>query len=219
MDRIYELFFAVVRNGADRQVGRKLGELYRDAGLEDVAVEARASTYPLGHSRRTIRVDLVRAMRPQILELGLADELELDELDAMARAHLQNKDVVVMPHLTVLAWGRKPTARVNTSDARIGTSSAVCLGANVTDSLPPREDPARRLPLQLARKRSRSDERPHRGGRDGSGFVRAEAIDGLVMRTGDIENVVADPGCGQALGAQRGFSAALFDADPACQSR
>jgi ubiquinone/menaquinone biosynthesis C-methylase UbiE len=109
-DRIDELFVAAfTRNGQDRQVGRKLAELYRDAGLHDVAVQARASVYPIGHSRRTIRVDLVRAMRPQILELGLADEPELEQLDATARAHLRNPDVVVMPHLSFLAWGRKPT--------------------------------------------------------------------------------------------------------------
>jgi SAM-dependent methyltransferase len=109
VDRIYELFLAAFTgNGADPQVGRKMAELYRDAGLVGVVVEARARVYPIGHSRRTIRVDLVRAMRPRILELGMADQPELDELDAAARAHLQNGDVVVMPHLTVLAWGRKP---------------------------------------------------------------------------------------------------------------
>jgi ubiquinone/menaquinone biosynthesis C-methylase UbiE len=109
-DRIDELFLAAFTStGADPRVGRKMAELYRDAGLENVAVEARARVYPIGHSRRTVRVDVVRAMRPRILELGLADEAELEELDATARAHLQNEDVVVMPHLNVLAWGRKPT--------------------------------------------------------------------------------------------------------------
>jgi len=108
LDRISELFSAAfTRHGADPQVGRKLAQSYRDAGLDEVEVEARASIYPVGHSRRTIRVDLIRAMRPQILELGLADEAELDELDVSARAHLQ-KDVVVMPHLNILVWGRKP---------------------------------------------------------------------------------------------------------------
>ena len=43
--------------------------------------------YPPGHSRRTIRLDLVRAMRPQVLEMGLASAAELDELDTAARAH------------------------------------------------------------------------------------------------------------------------------------
>lgn len=94
--------------GADRLIGRRLAELYRDAGLVDVTIEARAGVYPLGHSRRTIRPDLVRTLRPQILASGAADEQELDELDAAARKHLADPEVVVMPYLNFLATGRKP---------------------------------------------------------------------------------------------------------------
>ena len=110
-DRLHELFMvAFSRNGADPLIGRRLGELYRQAGLEEVGVDARAAVYPAGHSRRTIVVDLVRAMRPQILALGAADERELDELDATARRHLDNPDVVAMDHVRFLAWGRRPSA-------------------------------------------------------------------------------------------------------------
>jgi ubiquinone/menaquinone biosynthesis C-methylase UbiE len=108
-DRLCELFtVAFSRNGADPHIGRRLAELYRQAGLEDIGVEARAALYPVGHSRRTIRADLVLALRPQVLELGLADERELDELDAAVRSHLEDQDVVVLPSLNFLAWGRKP---------------------------------------------------------------------------------------------------------------
>jgi hypothetical protein len=110
-DRLSEIFTAVFsRNGADPQMGRRLAELYRQAGVEDVQVEARAGVYPPGHSRRTIRADLVRAMRPQVLEMGLAEERELDELDRAAREHLANPDAVVMPGLMFLAWGCNPAA-------------------------------------------------------------------------------------------------------------
>jgi hypothetical protein len=110
-DRLAELFtVAFSRNGADPNIGRRLAELYRDAGLDDVAIEARSGVYPLGHSRRTIRPDLVRTLRSQILALGAADEQELDELDAAARTHLADPDVVVMPSLYFLAAGRKPAA-------------------------------------------------------------------------------------------------------------
>jgi ubiquinone/menaquinone biosynthesis C-methylase UbiE len=109
--RLHELFMvAFSRNGADPLIGRRLGELYRQAGLEDVSLEARVAVHPAGHSRRTVLPDLVRAMRPQILALGAADEHELDELDATARQHLENPDVVEMTHVRFLAWGRKPTA-------------------------------------------------------------------------------------------------------------
>ena len=61
-----------------------------------------------GNSRRTIRLDLVQSMRPQVLEMGLATATELDDLDAAARAHLDNPHTVVMSGLLFLTWGRKP---------------------------------------------------------------------------------------------------------------
>jgi hypothetical protein len=110
-DRLCEIFNAAfARNGADPHIGRRMAELYRRAGLQDVTVEATARVYPAGHSRRTIRADLVRAMRPQILDIGLADERELDELDAAARKHFDDPDTVVMPTLMFLASGRKPAS-------------------------------------------------------------------------------------------------------------
>ncbi|MBV9197576.1 MAG: methyltransferase domain-containing protein [Solirubrobacterales bacterium] len=108
-DRLHELFItAFSRNGADPLIGRRLGELYRQAGLEDVGIDVRSAAYPLGQSRRTVIADLVRAMRPQILALGAADERELDELDATARRRLDNPEVVAVNHMRFLAWGRKP---------------------------------------------------------------------------------------------------------------
>jgi ubiquinone/menaquinone biosynthesis C-methylase UbiE len=108
-DRLCQIFtVAFSRNGADPQIGRRMAELYRRAGLEEITVEARAGVYPVGHSRRTIRADLVRSMRPQILELGLADERELDDVDASVRKHFDDPDTVVMAHLMFLAKGRKP---------------------------------------------------------------------------------------------------------------
>jgi len=115
-DRLCEIFtVAFSRNGADPNIGRRLAELYRQAGLADVKVEARAGVYPPGHSRRTIRADLVRSLRPQVLEMGLADERELDQLDGAAREHLDDPETIVMPHLYFLAWGRK-RARTRRTD-------------------------------------------------------------------------------------------------------
>ena len=74
-DRLSEIFtMAFSRNGADPRFGRRMAELYRQAGLQDVTVEVRAGVYPAGHSRRTIRADLVRSMHPKIIEMGLADQ-------------------------------------------------------------------------------------------------------------------------------------------------
>lgn len=107
--RVGEIFHAAFsRNGADLRIGRRLTELYGAAGLKDIGVEARAGVYRASDSRRTVRPDLVRSMRPMILDMGLADERELDELDRTVREHLNDPRTLVLPHLTFLVWGRKP---------------------------------------------------------------------------------------------------------------
>ena len=108
-DRVCEIFGVVFsRNGADIAMGRRVPELFREAGLADIGAEARVQMYPPGNSRRTIRLDLVQAMRPMVLEMGVATEAELDELDAALRPHLIDPDTIVVSGLLFLAWGRKP---------------------------------------------------------------------------------------------------------------
>ncbi len=109
--RIWELFRAASgRHGADLLIGRRLAELYRQAGLRDIGIEARAGLYRAGDSRRTVGPDLVRSLHPAIVSLGLAGQEELDALDWAVRVHLDDPRTVVTPHLSFLAWGRKPEA-------------------------------------------------------------------------------------------------------------
>jgi SAM-dependent methyltransferase len=108
-DRLGDIFNeAARRHGADPWIGRRIPEMFRQAGLEDVNVEARVQMYPPGNSRRTVRPDLVRAIRPQVLQMGLASAADLDELDAAARAHLTDPRTVAMSGLLFLTWGCKP---------------------------------------------------------------------------------------------------------------
>jgi SAM-dependent methyltransferase len=108
-DRLREIFRASFgRSGADLLIGRRLTELYRQAGLEEIEVVAHAPIYPAGHSRRTILPDLVRSLRPMILKLGLSDERELAELDRAVREHLADPRTLTLAHLLVVTWGRKP---------------------------------------------------------------------------------------------------------------
>ena len=108
-DRLTQIFRAAQEtDGADTFIGRRLPELFRQAGLTGIGAEAKADIYPAGHSRRTVRADLVRSMRPKILAAGLATDRELDEVDRAVREHLSNPDTLMMPHLLFLAWGRKP---------------------------------------------------------------------------------------------------------------
>jgi SAM-dependent methyltransferase len=108
-DRLSETFLESFRlDGADPDLGRRLCELYRSAGLVDVTVEARADMYPVGHSRRTVRLDILQNMRSKIVERELLTEREFDELNREARAHLADPDTVVISCLYFLARGRKP---------------------------------------------------------------------------------------------------------------
>jgi hypothetical protein len=74
----------------------------------DVGAKCIAPLHPAGHSRRTIRLDLVRGMRPAIVQHGIAGEAELDDLDRALREHLADPGTLVMPFLYVMVWGRKP---------------------------------------------------------------------------------------------------------------
>jgi ubiquinone/menaquinone biosynthesis C-methylase UbiE len=108
-DRMLDLFRAsFVRNGADCLVGRRLPELLREAGLEDIRVQVHAGSYPAGHTRRTLLPDLVRSLWPAILELGQASEPELAALDTAVRSHLADPRTLMMPHLLVTVTARKP---------------------------------------------------------------------------------------------------------------
>ncbi len=108
-DRINEIFQATYRQqGADPLIGRRLTELFRDAGLVDVGLDVRAGVFPAGCSRRTIRLELIRSMRPKIIGFGLSNDRELDELDQAARKHLSDPRTLVMSYLYFLAWGHKP---------------------------------------------------------------------------------------------------------------
>ena len=110
-DRMREIFRAgFTRSGADLNIGRRLTEVYRQAGLADIEVAVHAPAYPAGHSRRTVIPDLVRSLRPMILELGVCDERELAEVDRAVREHLADPRTLMVPHLLVVAWGRKPPA-------------------------------------------------------------------------------------------------------------
>ena len=94
-DRLRELFaLGFGRYGADPRLGRQVPELLWQAGLERVEVTVHAGCYPAGHSRRTLVPDLVRSLRPVLIELGLASDRELTALDGAVRAHLADPRVL-----------------------------------------------------------------------------------------------------------------------------
>jgi len=111
-DRLTEVFrVGFTRSGADLLLGRRLPAMLWQAGLDDVEVTVHSGCYPAGHSRRTVIPDLVRSLRPVILDLGLADDRELTRIDRAVREHLADPRVLMMPHLLVTAVARRPRDR------------------------------------------------------------------------------------------------------------
>jgi len=109
-ERMSRLFGqSVARDGADEAIGRRLCELFWNAGLVDVGAEARMTVYPPGHSRRTVRAEIFRTLRDKIVRRGLADADELDEIDRAVRMHLADPHTLIA-HTSFIAWGCKPAA-------------------------------------------------------------------------------------------------------------
>lgn len=95
-------------NGIDRSIGTRVPRMLREAGVVDVRVTPLVHVYPAGHGRRMIVLDFVENARPRILERNLIGEVELDELTAALRRHLEDPGTLVVSSLFLQAWGRKP---------------------------------------------------------------------------------------------------------------
>jgi SAM-dependent methyltransferase len=108
-DQLYQLFVTGFSgSGANPQIGAQVVELYRQAGFVQVEFDVHVAAYPAGHSRRSLLPDLVRSLRPTLIERGVTDGASLAELDGQVRAHLANPDVVMVSHLLFAVWGRRP---------------------------------------------------------------------------------------------------------------
>jgi len=110
--RLVALFEATyLQDGADPRIGRRLPGLFGDAGLEEVRVGLHVDHHTQGDSRHSVFPDVVRSMRPKLIERRLIGEPELDTLDESVRAHLSAPGTMTVPHLLFSVWGRKPRQR------------------------------------------------------------------------------------------------------------
>jgi hypothetical protein len=89
--------------------GRRLPELLRLAGLEDVQCKVHVDAVQPGAYRRKHLLSLLQSLHDKIVSLKLLTDKELTaHKDALAE-HLDNPDTTVIDQLLVQAWGRKPT--------------------------------------------------------------------------------------------------------------
>jgi SAM-dependent methyltransferase len=110
LGRLLELLGMAYRMaGADLHLGRRLPHLLATAGLERIAVQARAEVCPWGHPQRPACLDLVRNMRSKILHWGPIDERDLDQLERAASKHVAEPNTPSLPVTYFAACARKPT--------------------------------------------------------------------------------------------------------------
>lgn len=108
-DRLKEVFAEVARGkGVDLFIGRRLPGMLRTAGLVDIQVKPLIYTYGHQDSARLLFLQFVENAREEILSRGLLREKELTDLLTAVRAHLDDPGILVISHLFIQAWGRKP---------------------------------------------------------------------------------------------------------------
>jgi SAM-dependent methyltransferase len=97
-------------NGIDLFLGRRLPRMLREAGLVDI--RARPIVYvddESGEPRRSILLDFVDNLRDRLVAQELISRAELDRMQDELRRHLEDPGTVVVSHLFIQAWARKPS--------------------------------------------------------------------------------------------------------------
>jgi SAM-dependent methyltransferase len=108
-ERLMAVFAEVARGkGIDLFIGRRLPGLLRAAGLVDVSVKPLIYTYGHTDSARLLFPQFVDNAREEILIRGLLRENELTDLLLALRSHLNTPDILVISHVFLQVWGRKP---------------------------------------------------------------------------------------------------------------
>jgi SAM-dependent methyltransferase len=92
-------------NEIDRAIGPKVPRLLREAGLVNIHMRPLVHIYPPGHARRMLFLEFVENARGRLLEKDLIGELELDELTATLKLHLENPETFVLSSVFIQAWG------------------------------------------------------------------------------------------------------------------
>jgi len=107
-DAILRAFHAVFQaDGGDPFVGRRLPELLRAAGVQDIQVAMYVDLALPGEYPRMHLVSLLDSVRDHVLSMGLLKDDEATAHREALVAHLSDPATTVIDKLRVQAWGRK----------------------------------------------------------------------------------------------------------------
>lgn len=108
-DRLLEAYIAYsARQGIDLFIGRRIHGLFREAGVEDIRVDAIMHVYPPGHDRRPILRDFINNVRDRLIAGGFITRTELERDMADLERHLADPKALVTSHMFFRLTGRVP---------------------------------------------------------------------------------------------------------------
>jgi SAM-dependent methyltransferase len=93
--------------GGDLDAGCRGFSLLREAGLDDVRIRAATIALQGAHPVKRLLVDLAESHRERIVEGGILEERELEDLLAECDAIARDPSSVVVSFLIAQVWGRK----------------------------------------------------------------------------------------------------------------
>jgi ubiquinone/menaquinone biosynthesis C-methylase UbiE len=106
---LIDLFVAYSKkNGIDPFIGRTVPGLLRQAGIVDVQVHPIIHAYPAGHPRHNILLDFTENVGERLIAENLVSKVALQELKTELKRHLDDPGTLVISHLFLQVWGRKP---------------------------------------------------------------------------------------------------------------
>lgn len=94
--------------GIDLYIGRRIARMLRNAGLVNIRVNPLIHIYGPDHGRRPILLQFVNNLRDRVVEEGIISEAEFAECASSLERHLGEAETLVVSHLFIQAWGRKP---------------------------------------------------------------------------------------------------------------
>jgi SAM-dependent methyltransferase len=95
-------------NGIDLSVATRVPRMLREAGLVEIRLRPLIHAHPPGHPRRAVYPQFVENLRDRLIEQRVIEERDLDQDLQELRCHIDNPTTLIVSHLAMQVWGRRP---------------------------------------------------------------------------------------------------------------
>jgi SAM-dependent methyltransferase len=107
--RLTEAYIAYSKaKGVDLRIGRRTHSLFREAGVQDIHVDAVLHVHPTGHERRPILRDFINNVRDQLIDGHFIEGDELHRDMAELEGRLDDPNTLVTSYTFFRLIGRVP---------------------------------------------------------------------------------------------------------------